>query len=129
MTDNFEHDDDTLKEFAAILEKVGPSWLEKIKDTLKVGSPSSQMGEGLGDFLREHVKELKAELATERTEKLRALSLMTPEQLTLLRSAESAPSEKGGPGLTSKSAPLPNGSEENQNLLPAAPVPKKRSWL
>jgi hypothetical protein len=94
-------------------------------EKIKTASPIQPTEGGLGEYLREHVRELKAELVAEKTEKLRALSLMTPEQLTLLRSPASDPSDGVAHGLTSKSetpASEPSGD---------APVslPRKRSWL
>src|SRR5271166_1714422 len=127
-----EPDDDTLAAFTKILTKVGPKWLtEQMKTSTPSAGVSSDKPPGLSleTFLQDTLKETRAILAstTERMERMR--DLLTPEQLTQLRSPAS-PSvatprgeESGQPNSTRPTAPVAASPPSNPGKA------LKKRWL
>lgn len=126
--DDDDIDDDTLAAFAKVLSKHherNPQWLTKLFPHFSQ-SGSDQKGAGdLTTFLQSLLskEETKAASLSDRLEA--AMSLMTPEQLTQLRSATPKPGNdpkgSGAGGAKPDALPIP----------PADPIPAKpkRKWL
>src|SRR5271166_5361386 len=125
--DNDEPDDDTLAAFTKILTKVGPQWLtEQLKATTPPPSEPKQGG-SLEAFLQDTLRETRETLKgmTDRMERMR--DLLTPEQLTQLRSPATPPSggggESGPPSSTPPTAPAVASPPTNPGKA------LKRKWL
>src|SRR5208282_5150989 len=118
-----EPDEETIGAFTALLEKIGPAWLEKLTTAQKPSpssdAPKQQVSNDLAAFLQsalEKTEKARDKLASD-LEAIR--DLLTPEQLTLLRSQRSgaADAKKDTSGVTLKEPPTP-----------PEPKPKPRKW-
>lgn len=126
---NDDDDPDTLAAFGRLLDKLGPEafkkWLKENSPSSPTQAPSPTPANDLTTFLQTSLD--KAEKAqaklTEQLEELR--DLLTPEQLTLLKSRKSAPKsgdDPKGPPTNQKDPPDPDPKAK-------PPATKKRSWL
>src|SRR5208282_4233395 len=112
---NDDDDADTLAAFTRLLEKLGPPWLDKTRPPNPSSGASS---DPVTSFLQSAVNKSEAarEKMAEQMDAIRAM--LTPEQLTLLRSLRNAPSAlEADPGQTPPPTPTPT------------PTPKRRRFL
>ena len=84
---NDDFDDDTLAAFGKLLDKLGPSWLDKLRPPSSPALPPDPKGDNpITSFLQTALSKSEAarEKLAEQMDEMRAM--LTPEQLTLLRS-------------------------------------------
>jgi len=124
--DKEDFDADTLAAFTKLFEKVAPEWHKKQtqsqKDTKSLEGPT-MVGPSLSleAFLQNALAEQKTEAKTLREKLEEIREILTPEQLTLLRSRKS---ESGGESrLLTKKEP------QEPQKEPVAPAKKKPGWL
>lgn len=135
MATEDEDDAEALPHFKRLLEKAGSEWLDKLRPLNPiVSSPKGEGSNPITDFFREQVADLKTALkqSTDQMEAMR--DLLTPEQLTQLRSRNSAgPSGDGKKAISGppNNEPKPDGGNSNGGeSSPAAPAAKPRKkWL
>lgn len=125
--DDDDIDDDTLSAFEKVLKKYhgkNPEWLKTLFPDFSPTGSKPQAAD-LTTFLQSLLAEQKTAGEATATNLETALSLMTPEQLTLFRSQKSggARKENAGGGQTPGALPTPPVDP------PIVPVKKPRKWL
>ena len=120
--DDNEPDAETIAAFTRLLERIGPTWLQKTK--LPVSSdPAPASTPDLVSFLREALTEQKTQAATLTAQIEKMRDLLTPEQLIRLRSP--APDPTNGEKGNSDDAP----AKPPKAAAPLAKPPSKLRWL
>src|SRR5208283_1547976 len=89
-----EPDAETIAAFTRLLERIGPTWLQKTKPPV---SSDRDPHPDLILFLRESLVEQKTQAATLTAQIEKMRDLLTPEQLIQLRSPVSAPKDAADP--------------------------------
>lgn len=124
---NDDPPDDDAENFGAFMNYFGratkdPKWLEAVKGSLSSGAAAvTEAPKELAGYLQKALDKAETTITkqAEALDKMR--DLLTPEQLTSLRS----PPSVGDPG-----SPSPNeGPKPRSAPAPAPPLPKRRKWL
>lgn len=127
--DDDDIDDETVSAFEKVFKKYhgkNPEWLKTLFPDFSLPVSKPAAGD-LTTFLQTLLAEQKETAATTTAKLEMALSLMSPEQLTLLRS-QSSGGKSGEPSGGKGGAPG-GGKPMSENDPPPPPPTKPRKWL
>lgn len=118
--------DDDAENFGAFMNYFGratkdPKWLDTVKGSLSSGAAAiAETPKEVAGYLSKALDKAEATITKQAEQLDKMRDLLTPEQLTSLRSAPSGEKSKGDPG-----SPPP--IEPPKPLI--EPPPKRRKWL